>query len=252
MREIINFKTLSINRIHGFQTLSILAVLLVLLNTLAIYFFDLETSRVFRMGSSLLIFIFFVLKKGYVQRILSLAFILFLFRDLFILDYEVITNKTFSFYMSILAYASLTFVSLKKTQILKSKASIILFGVILIGVNIFNVYYLSDIIMGALDNSLQYGLFFVQGAVLLFFGTVAGLYFNRYTGKIPLYYLYFTVCFIFSDIFGLAAYFFDIDFAFYPERILYILALLVMTAFMLEKNQQKKDGKDDNEKKQLF
>lgn len=131
MRSVIYHKILSFKHMQGFRILSILAILLVILNTLSIYFFDLETSRIFRMGSSLLIFIFFILNKGYVQRVLSLAFVLFLFRDLFILDYEVITNKTFSFYMSILAYTSLIFISLKKTQILKSKGSIILFGVIL-------------------------------------------------------------------------------------------------------------------------
>ena len=242
------------NRIreNKFQFLAILTLILVVANTYAIYAYDLEVSRLVRIISSVSIFTFFLFFKGYLNRIVLFVFALFVLKDLFVLDYEVVTNKTFAFYASILAYSTLAFLGVKKTDILKSTPSIVLFGVLLVGINIFNVYYLSDIIQAVLDNQIQYSLFFVQGAVLLLLGISAGLYYNKYTGKIPLYYLYFVVCFIFSDIFGLAAYFFDVGFAYYPERILYILALVVLTSFALEKNYQRIYGNTESEKKLLF
>ena len=111
--------------------------------------------------------------------------------------------------------------------------TVILFGLVIIVLNIFNVYYLSDIIIPSLDNDAQLILFFTQSAVMLFMALFAFLYNESYEGKQSLHLLLCVLAFIFSDLGGLVAYFFGYEPAYYAERIFYIIAASFLIDYII-------------------
>lgn len=215
----------------NYSILFLLFILLLILNIVVITEYSLEISRMVRVLTSFAFFCFFVFHKKYWQGFVFLALILFTVRDLFIVNYEISNYKTATFIFTILAYLTLTYFALRKLKIKKFTPVIFGFALAMVGLNIFNLYYLSDPLKEGLDNEIQLVLFYVQGAVLLFLGFAAYLYYDRFFGKTPLHYLFFVICFIFSDLCGLAAYFYKIEVAFYLERSFYILALYLLVNF---------------------
>lgn len=226
-----------------YTVLFLLFVLLLFLNIIVIAHYSLEVSRMVRVLSTFAIFCFFIFYKKYWQGFVFLALILFTMRDLFIVNYEISNYKTASFVFTILAYLSLTYFALKKLKFKKFTPVILGYTVAMIGLNIFNLYYLSDPLKEGLDNDTQLVLFYVQGGVLLLLGFAAYLYYDRFFGKAPLHYLFFVICFIFSDLCGLAAYFYKIETAFYLERSFYVIALYLLVNFTFTLASAKSEGK---------
>lgn len=219
--------------IHSKYTLLFfLFVILLVVNIIVITNHSVETSRMVRVMSTFAIFCFFIYYKKYWQGFVFLALILFTVRDIFIINYEISNYKTASFVFTILAYMALFYFALKKLKFKKFTPIILAYSIGMVGLNIFNLYYLSDPLQEGLDNKIQLALFYVQGGVLLLLGFAAYLYYDRFFGKTPLHYLYFVICFIFSDLCGLAAYFYKIEAAFYLERFFYILALYLLVNFV--------------------
>ncbi|MEX2350093.1 MAG: hypothetical protein WD554_04380 [Flavobacteriaceae bacterium] len=232
--------------IHSKYTLLfLLFVLLLVLNIVVITNSSLEISRMVRVLSTFAIFCFFIYYKKYWQGFVFLALVLFTVRDIFIINYEISNYKTASFIFTILAYLVLAYFALKKFKFKKSTPIILSYMVAMVGLNIFNLYYLSDPLTDKLDNETQLALFYVQGGVLLLLGFAAYMYYDRFFGKTPLHYLFFVICFIFSDLCGLAAYFYEIEAAFYLERSFYILALYLLVNFVFTLASAKGEGELD-------
>jgi len=211
--------------------LLVIVVILIAINSIVISNFEIEVSRMVRVLTAFIFFIFFIFYRNYWKGFVFLALILFILRDLFIINYETSAYKTSSFIFTILAYVILIYYGIPKLKIAKFTTSIAVFILILVGLNLFNLYYLSEILTDKLDNDLQLTLFYLQGGVLLILAFVAYLYYDRFFGKTPLHYLFFVLCFVFSDLSGLAAYFYEIDVAFYFERFFYILGLYLLVNF---------------------
>jgi len=222
--------------------LAMLTILLLLLNVLVINTAEIEISRIMRVVSIITLLIFFIYHKGFMQSTIFIVLIIFSIRDILLIQYETAGFKTFTFFLTILAYVSIISLNIRKIRISRSTPVIFIFVLSLVGLNIFNVYYLSDVIEAGLDNNIQYFLFFVQGAVLILLGFVAFLFNERYLGKIPLLYLYAAFSFVLTDLTGLVAYYFKIDVAYFPERCFYILALSLLICHTLKLNDVK-DGK---------
>ncbi len=232
--------------------LSILTAILLVLNTLVIHYLEIDKSRILRVISVMSLFLFFAYYKAFSERLALFALLFFLIRDTMILDYENSLFKTISFVLTIIAYSSILLLTLKRLKISKSTPLIILLVVVLIALNVFNVYYLSDIIKSGLDSQLQFILFFVQGGVLILLGFTGFMYNERFQGKTPLIYLYMVLCFVLSDCFGLAAYFYEAQAAYFPERIFYILAVVFLVNFALNTKKQKEEGKSLTEKEYIL
>ncbi|OAB75816.1 hypothetical protein [Cochleicola gelatinilyticus] len=231
-----------------FLQLTVFCVIFILINIATVYAFDVQTNRLVRVITSLLLFIFFILNKGYVRGYLFVAFICLTLRDILMLAYEDPINKTFTFLLTIFAYTMLSYGNIKKLKFSRSTPLIILLALSLIGLNAFNVYYLSDVIKEGLDTSFQYILFFIQGGIIIVLGFVGFMYNERYEGKTPLIFLYMVLCFILADLCALAAYFFNIEITYFPERTLYILALVLLVNYMLNRNFQIAKGHEEKEK----
>ena len=232
--------------------LTILAVILLIVNMLVIHYLEIDKSRVLRVISILSLFVFFLYYKTHSEKLVFFALLLFMVRDKMILDYESSLLKTISFILTIAGYISILLLTIKKLKISKSTPLIILLVIILIALNVFNVYYLSDIIRAGLDTQLQYILFFVQDGILILLGLAAFMYNERFQGKTPLIYLYMVLCFVLSDCFGLAAYFYEAQAAYFPERIFYLLGIVFLVNFALNTKKQKEEGKSLAEKEYIL
>ena len=232
--------------------LTILAVILLIVNMLVIHYLEIDKSRVLRVISIVSLFVFFLYYKTHSEKLVLFALLLFMVRDKMILDYESSLLKTISFILTIAGYISILLLTIKKLKISKSTPLIILLVIILIALNVFNVYYLSDIIRAGLDTQLQYILFFVQGGILRLLGFAAFMYNERFQGKTPLIYLYMVLCFVLSDCFGLAAYFYEAQAAYFPERIFYLLGIVFLVNFALNTKKQKEEGKSLAEKEYIL
>lgn len=220
-----------------------LVVFLIAINAIIISKFEIEISRMVRVLTAFTFFIFFIFYRNYWKGFVFLALILFTLRDLFIINYELSAYKTSSFIFTIFAYATLIYYVIPKLKIIKFTTSLALFILILVGLNLFNLYYLSEILTDKLENGLQLILFYLQGCILLILAFVAYWYYDRFFGKTPLHYLFFVLCFVFSDLSGLAAYFYEIEVAFYFERFFYILGLYLLVNFAFTVTHPENEGK---------
>lgn len=214
---------------------------LIIGNILIIYFFDIQVSRMARWLSTLLFLLFFYHHGGLRNRLIFFVFILFLLKDGLIINYEDSFHKTLAFIISNLAYVLLSLIPIKKVKIIAKNPVLIVFAIAMIGLNAFNIYYLSDVIFESLDNQLQLGLFFLQGVLLIFLGLIAFAYNDRYDGDTPLLFLYFSFCLILCDLSGLGSYFFKWEIAYFPERIFYLLSLALLVTFTITKNEERQE-----------
>ena len=232
--------------------LTFLAVILLVVNTLVIHYLEIDKSRVLRVISVISLLVFFLYYRTQSERLILIALLLFTVRDTMILNYESSLLKTISFVLTIAGYLAILMLTIKKLKISKSTPLIILLVIVLIALNVFNVYYLSDIIKAGLDTQLQFILFFVQGGILILLGFAAFMYNERFQGKTPLINLYMVLCFVLSDCFGLAAYFYEAQGAYFPERIFYLLGIVFLVNFALNTKKQKEEGKSLAEKEYIL
>lgn len=209
-----------------------IAILLILINVVVIYALDITISRWVRVFSMLIFLILLLFKKNFTNNLISISLIFFLLRDICIINYEVPVFRTISFFGTIGAYLVITYFILRRIKLFVFNPKIILFTIGLVALNIFNVFYLSDIVIPVLDNSFQLILFFLQSAIILFMALFAYTYFETYSGKRPLFYLYFVFAFILSDLAGLAAYFFGLEEAYYFERAFYLAGVSLLVYFV--------------------
>jgi len=222
--------------------LFLLTFVLITVNMLVIKFNDMELSRMVRVLSAFLFFAFFIIHKNFWKGFVFLALILFILRDLLIVNYEVPAYKTASFVFTIFAYLALIGFSIEKLKFNGFTPAILMFAISMVGLNIFNLYYLAEVLKEGLDNGLQLALFYIQGITLLVLGFAAYLYYDHYFGKTPLHYLFFVICFVFSDLSGLAAYFYEIPFAYYLERFFYLLGLYLLVNFVFTAASTQNEG----------
>jgi len=211
--------------------LAYLCVALIIVNILVIYFFDINVSRVFRWVSTFIFLAFFFHHDGYTDKMAFLIMLLFLIRDGCIINYENEFFRTASFFVTNAAYFLLILLNAYKTKLISYNPIIVVFALVMIGLNGFNLYYLSDVIIAGLDNTIQFYLFFLQGMLLIILGLVAFTYNDRFDGNTSLQFLYFSFCLILCDLSGLAAYFFKWQIAYYPERIFYLMSLAMFLNF---------------------
>ncbi|MDX1463732.1 MAG: hypothetical protein R3359_11795 [Marinirhabdus sp.] len=215
------------------KTISLIPItlFLVVCNLLVIQFFDIQASRWARLTSFIILFVLFGIQKKHIHPLLVTVLIFLFLRDIAVLFYEKPLLKTLAFVGSIGAYVTSIFFVMGRLNFSELTAKVWLFILAMVGINIFNVYYLSDVIIPSLDNSIQLVLFFTQSAVILFLALFAYLYFEYFEGKHPMQYLFFAFAFIMADLCGLVAYFFGVEPAYFLERTFYILGLALLINF---------------------
>lgn len=217
--------------------LFVITIILLIIGFITIFNFDLEISRLVTLLSTGVLFVVFLFHKGFQSRILFGSLTLLVLRDLVTIWYETEILKTIAFLATFFAYSRLIYYALQNVKLRLFQKEVLVFALLIIGLNVFNLYYMSETVTAKLDNSIQETFFYLQGALILFLGLVAFLYNDAFFGKRVLMYLYVVIALIFSDLSGLAAYFFDIEVAFYPHKICYITGFsLLVYIHIISKN----------------
>ena len=227
---------------NQWRRLAIVCAVLLFLNVIVIAFFDIHISRWVRWISTFILTAFLFHHRGYRDLWIFSILILFLIRDGFILQYEWAIHKTSAFILTNIAYVLLLLINARKTKFILYNPVLVVFTMAMIGLNAFNLYYLSDVIWAGLDNNLQFILFFLQGVFLIVLGLMAFIYNDRFEGKSPLLFLIFTFCLILCDLSGLAAYFYQWEVAYFPERIFYVLSLTLLVNYSLNRSTEEQES----------
>ena len=183
------------------------------LNVIVIAFFDIHISRWVRWISTFILTAFLFHHRGYRD--------LWIFQSWFFFDtrwfYPPVRwaiHKTSAFILTNCLCITVAY-QCKKNEIHPLQSRPGSFTMAMIGLNTFNLYYLSDVIWAGLDNNLQFILFFCRG-LLIVLGLMAFIYNDRFEGKTP-FFLIFTFCLILCDLSGLAAYFYQWEVAYFPN-----------------------------------
>jgi hypothetical protein len=216
------------------KLLVLLTVLLILLSLWVIYSFGLKESRIVRLSSTLVFFLFLLFKVKNFPKLLLWAFVLLLLQDILFINYEYLPANVLTLLSGISAYLLITRHVFSRIRFSKASKYILGVAVVLILLNFYFLYYLTELFENKLETGLQLGLIYLYGAVLILMG-IAGYTFNSlYSGTLPLFYLFFVFCFILSDISALPAYYMGIEEAYYPDRVFYILGLSLFCKYALE------------------
>ena len=227
---------------YKWARLAYLTTILILINVTTIYFFDIQVSRIIRVSSTVVFLLFFIHQRGFQDKLIFTILLLFFLKDIFIVDYEISLNKTFAFLVCNVTYLLLGYINFKKVKLMTKNPMLMVFAFAMIALNAFNLYYLSDVILMGLNNSIQFALFFTQGVLLITLGLIAFAYNDRYDGNTPLLFLYFSFCLILCDLSGLASYFFEWEVAYFPERIFYLLSIALLINFSFNRSFESRES----------
>ncbi len=204
---------------------------MLIINLSVIYFYDVESSRIIRLVSTILFFLFFILNKGYNKSLLLIAFALFLVSDICMLRYEELIFNRLTFLTTILAYSFIAIHIFPKIKLLKNnKWVFIIFSLVLI-VNTLMLNELIHMVEFKLIDKTHEILFYVYGDAMIVMGLFAANYNFRYNSTQSTLCMYFVLGFILSDIFAVMAYYLNFEVFYFPDRIFYILGISVLVSY---------------------
>ena len=196
-------------------------------NVCVIHAYSLDDSRTLRLGSNLILLIYFLIYKGFKKRSLLIAFLLFVLSDVFILDYESTVYNRLTFITTILGYIFISIHIFPKIKIIKtSNWLFFIFTAILVA----NTFMLQEIIgMIAIIDRVHELLFYVYGIAMIVMLLFVTNYNFRYHSLQSTISMYFVLGFVLSDVFAVLAYYLGFEFFYFPDRIFYLLgsAMLV-------------------------
>jgi hypothetical protein len=214
------------------KKLPILFVLLVVLNVVVIAMFDLGTSRTVRLITVGVLFLFYIFHTKRKHK--GVAFILlFLFlKDFGMLYYYEFIGNSVYFLLGTIAYIGviLESVYLKKSPL---DMGVVLGFVLCLLIGITSVFLLYDSLSSAFLETLNVPLFFLYGIFSLLMVFAAINYNKVYNSSRSFIFICLTLCFCLSDFLSYIAFYLNLDFLFYPERISYILGISVLIFFDL-------------------
>lgn len=215
------------------KLLAVCLFILIIINFIVIYTFTLLESRIVRLLGTLLFFIIFLIYKGYKERFISVAFFVFLVSDVFMIFYEKSLYSKLTLITSMISYIVLIyhiFLKIEKTQL---KLHLIVIYLFLIGLNFYSLHQILLSIDHLLhDNFQKISLYFYGTIVITVSAIVVG-----YTGKQGLlksmFCKFFVFGFCFADLFAVLAYYFDLYYLYYIDRLIYLFSLFFMVNYIL-------------------
>jgi hypothetical protein len=225
------------------QAIKVVIALLLIVNLLSVYFFDVLTFRTVRAISVLFILIYFLLFT--IKDYLILSFVcLLLFADILDLYFDSPLIPEYYFVVKISAYLLLLQRVLKKTNFLNVKIRDVLIVSAIAILNILiGIRSLYQVSLKTASN-LELTLLFIYGFVLVLVGTFVANYYFRYASKRAFYFTTFVYLIMFADVSGYVANYFDIYFFNYLERFYYFLGFFYMAFYLIYTNEL-----DDQENK---
>lgn len=207
--------------------------LLILLNIIILLTFDLQVSRLARLISVALFFVFYISKAKLKNSWVCIALALFLGQEIFLQFYE--NYWGFKGYMILgsLAYIMIIIECLPKFNFKNLKIGLISVAILLILANTYTLNVIIDMLSLSFRDNFEIFLFYVYGAFMMVLGLIAIVYNNKYNSTRSMRYTFLAFSFIFSDIAAPFAYYFDFEFFYIFSRLFFLIAIGLFVSYGL-------------------
>ncbi len=202
-----------------------LIVFFILCNLCVIYSCDLEHSRLFRLVTGAVFFVYYFSKKEFNDKRLTLVLLFLLLRDVFFQFYEVDWGCKGYMFLGVLIFIAMILERQPALRGEKISGITFLISAALILANIYGLITLMSAISHAFNDGIEVALFYLYGALMIVVGAVAITYNNKYNSTRSLYYVMLVSGFIISDIAALFAYYFGFETFYYIDRLCFVISL---------------------------
>lgn len=218
-----------------------LILVLVLVNLLAIAFFDFEIGRLFRLISTGILFAYMFFKKQKANAWILMVIGLLVFKDVALQFYELAWGHKFYLLLGTLAYGVLVLERLPKLANIKINPSVIVVTSVLVAANTYTLYTIMDMLSYQFTDGVEITLFYLYGALMIILGVAAITYNNKYNSNRSLLFVFLAFGFIFADIAALFAYYFDFPTFYYLDRVLYLIGVGLLVNYGLNYESAKEE-----------
>jgi hypothetical protein len=231
------FKLLTVNK-----QMLIIAAFLIVFNFVAVVFLDLAASRVMRVISSLVVFVYFYLFLRCNCKWLDVVLVLIIITNICVVFYNYDYGVLWYTITSVLAYSILGFKSLFEVEWLKIKWYEYFTYALIFIFNLYTFDYLMGIISPLFDERWMFYMIKLLGITGTTMCLVSGFYHTTRLGFKSAYFMYATFGFVFSDFAAMLAYYFEMvpQLFFILDRGLHLFALyfLMRYAYMVKLEQE--------------
>ncbi|MFI8379435.1 hypothetical protein [Leeuwenhoekiella sp. NPDC079379] len=199
--------------------------LAILVNLTVIAYMDLETSRLIRLITVFIFFIYYTLNRGFLNIWMLSVLAFFFVKDVFFQFYEEAWGYKLYLIFGTLGYLTIVLERLPKLSEIKFKPGIVLITTILVAANTYTLYIIMNMVSYTFHDGVEPVLLYLYGASMMLLGVEAIAYNNKYNSTRSLIYTFFAFGFVFSDIAALFAYYFGFEIFYYFDRFLFLSAL---------------------------
>lgn len=206
-------------------TFTIAVFLLILLNILLVFTLDVKSSRLARLISVAVFFAFYILTKKSKNIWVCIALSFFLGQEIFLQFYENAWAYKGFMIFGTLAYMIIIVECLPRFDFNYIRPWLIIVGIILVLANTYTLYVFIDTISLNLRNNFEIFLIYAKGFLVVILGITAVFYNNKYNSTRSLRFFLFVLCFIFSDIAILLAYYFGFEFFYLFSRLFFLTGI---------------------------
>lgn len=212
---------------------SVIAVVLLLINSGVIFFTDLNHSRQIRLFSTASFLLFYLVSNKKYNVFILVILLFFLGKDTAIQGYESYVGNILYLLFGILVYGTVILECFQKIRNIEISSSLIFMSVLLVAANTYALYVILDKIDPSFQNVFQIILFYTYGAFMMLMAIAAVAYNNLYDSKRSFIFILSVFSFVISDVSSLFAYYYEIDFCYYIDRISYILGFVFFVNYGL-------------------
>ena len=200
-------------------------ILATLVNLTVIAFSDLESSRLTRLITVFLFFIYYTLDRQYFNIWMISALAFFVVKDIFFQFYEESWGYKLYLIFGTLGYITIVLERLPKISEITFKPAIVFITSLLVAANTYTLYIIMSMVTHTFHDGIEPVLLYLYGASMMLLGVEAIAYNNKYNSTRSLTYTFFAFAFIFSDIAALFAYYFNFDVFYFFDRFFFLSAL---------------------------
>ncbi|RXG13959.1 hypothetical protein DSM03_10170 [Leeuwenhoekiella aestuarii] len=220
--------------INGGKGIFTLVFLVLLVNLISVYFYDLHVMRIVRFGSTFsFILVYFYLVKN--QNLwVTLALFLLVCRDFAHIFFESDWGTELYLFFAGLSYTLFCVERIPFVRLSGFKKSSLLFAALLTSGNILILYILSGFVEGQMQDLLELPLFYFLGSSLIVLVSCAFYYNFVLNSNRSLYFALMVFGFILADISACLAYYNEFDELWYVDRFFYALSLGFLMSFTID------------------
>lgn len=228
----------------------VVVFLLIIVNLLAVYYFDFFYSRLFRFITASLFFIFYFFasvkfKLKHNAKLILAIVVFFLLSDYFLMHHSKESYTYFYVFSRYLRHIFLIFLISKYVNFKKVDRFTFLIITIVLIINIGGVALILDLIKPTIYNPIRFYLYIPESLIMLAFGYLAIIYGLGFNTKKSLHFVVGIIAIVFSDIFYVLGFHLNIYILFYFSRLLYLIGLVYFISSLLIQNHTLKFNENE-------